>query len=406
MTLGWSTIEAFPGNRADPALVAARPCPVCGHEETRPVASYEGFQFYSDSAARPKRTDVRTVACRRCFALFMNPCYTAAGFATLFAEAGMSYGSHGPARHDEQAAWLSARGLLAPGAAVLDAGCYDGAFLAGLPAVDRIGVDIDAPAIARGRERHPDVAFVLGDFERFRPPRPPTAITLFHVLEHLPRPVAVLQHLRAIAAPDARLVVEVPILENGHTNDINGFFSVQHLTHFSRATLRAALARGGWRVVEQHEQPDYNGCRVLAAPCDPHELAPDPRDTERTHALVAAHSAALAAAAARVMAVPPDDRVVLWGGGAHTEVLHHVTPFFDACPERPLAIVDGDPLKHGTTWRGVSIHPPAALEGAGWSEAWLLISSYGAQPAMARAAVSLGVPESRIVRIYDEVRTY
>jgi len=61
-------------------------------------------------------------------------------------------------------------------------------------------------------------------------------------------------------------VVEVPILENGKTNDINGFFSVQHMTHFSRQSLANCFALGGWEVVEQIEQPDYNGCRVLAKP--------------------------------------------------------------------------------------------------------------------------------------------
>lgn len=408
MTLTWATIDSFADNSTSAELVARRPCPLCGHRHDREVTRYERFQFYSDDATRPKRADVRTALCERCFAVFMNPCYSAEGFRTLFAEAGMSYGSNVPAHGGQQIAWLEQRGLLRDGAVLLDVGCYDGGLLSRLPkSVERIGVDIDEPAISRGRERHPDIAFVCGDFEHFESPRAPTAITMFHVLEHLPRPVQALERLRQVAAPGARLVVEVPVVENGATHDINGFFSVQHLTHFSRSSLRASVESAGWKIEEIHEQPDYNGCRVLACACDPVAVRTgDPEDVARIWGLRAGHFSALESAARRLQAVPRDARCVIWGGGAHTEVLYHVTPFFLASPERPLAIVDGDLLKHGRTWRGVAIHSPKVLAGQDWSGTWLLVSSYGSQESIARAARDLGVPDSRIVRIYDSVRSY
>lgn len=92
---------------------------------------------------------------------------------------------------------------------------------------------------------------------------------MFHVLEHLPDPLKVLRNLRKMAQSTTQLVVEVPILENGVTNDINGFFSVQHMTHFSRRSLTNCLLRSGWKIKEWLEQPDYNGCRVLAIPQEP-----------------------------------------------------------------------------------------------------------------------------------------
>jgi hypothetical protein len=64
---------------------------------------------------------------------------------------------------------------------------------------------------------------------------------MFHVLEHLPDPVSVLKRLRDHAHNSTRLVIEVPILEKGQTNDIHGFFSPQHLTHFSKKTLDNVL---------------------------------------------------------------------------------------------------------------------------------------------------------------------
>ena len=131
----------------------------------------------------------------------------------------------------------------------------------------RMGVDIDQPAIDRARANHADqkIQFFLGDFETFNfDAQPPDTITMFHVLEHLPRPVAVLKKLHSISSKSTKLVVEVPILENGQTNDINGFFSAQHLTHFSRQSLHNCLALSGWKIIDWLEQSDYNGCRVLA----------------------------------------------------------------------------------------------------------------------------------------------
>ena len=53
---------------------------------------------------------------------------------------------------------------------VLDVGCYDGGFLACLPdEMSRHGVDIDAPAIARGREQYPTLTLVQGSFTDFTP---------------------------------------------------------------------------------------------------------------------------------------------------------------------------------------------------------------------------------------------
>lgn len=409
MTLRWSTFESFPGNTSSETLIAWRPCPLCGHLEDRSVYQYDAFQFYMDDAAGPKRARVRTARCVHCNTLFMNPAYSPVGFDRLFAEAGASYGSHIGSRHAEQAAWLTSRGLLDAGAVVLDAGCYDGAFLGALsPAVRRIGVDVDRAAIERGRAQRAGVEFVLGDFERFTPPAAPSVVTMFHVLEHLPRPAEVLRRVRAVAAPDAALVVEVPILENGGTNDINGFFSVQHLTHFSRHTLEAVLQAGGWQTQERDEQPGYNGCRVLARPALTPPCAPlgDPGDVARSHELVATFHTAHAAAAHRAASVPPDEPCVIWGGGAHTEVLHQVTSFFTACPSRPLAIVDSDPLKQGRTWRGIPIQCPAEASSADWTRTWLLVSSYGGTGAIAAAARSLGVPAERIVTLYETVRTY
>ena len=53
------------------------------------------------------------------------------------------------------------------------------------------------------------------------------------VFEHLKNPLRVLKNILNSSHSKTKLLIEVPIIENGFTNDINGFFSAGHLTHFS-----------------------------------------------------------------------------------------------------------------------------------------------------------------------------
>lgn len=409
MTIHWSQVDSFPGNSSSAATTEQRPCPICGGHRSRTVLQFDQFQFYSDSGELPKRTDLREVQCLDCFALYLNPCYSEYGFRVLFAEAGCSYGST-VSRPFEQIEWLASRGLLRSGSRFLDAGCYDGGFLAKLPEdLRKIGVDIDEPAIERGRQAlgGRGVEFILGDFETFRCDESLDVITMFHVLEHLPRPVPILRNLRSMAHPETRLVVEVPVLENGLTNDINGFFSVQHMTHFSRASLQNCFASAGWKIQESQQQKQYNGFRVVAVPGVPTQ-APE-RDVQATsllHNYLAGWYGALNKAEVRLLELRDTDRCFIWGGGLHTEFLYQTTSFFRGRPDREYIIVDSDPMKRGKSWRGIEIHSPDVLGGASCSSERLVVSSYGSQPSIVHAALELGFSPNQISTLYNEVRVY
>jgi hypothetical protein len=409
MTIRWNQVDSFLGNSSSAATTEERPCPICGSSRARTVLQFDQFQFYSDSAELPKRADIREVQCLDCFAIYLNPCYTDYGFRVLFSEAGRSYGSSA-AHTSQQIDWLKARGLLRAGRRLLDAGCYDGAFLAQLPDdLEKIGVDVDAPAIARGRqmlgEKGPE--FIHGDFETFSCEKSLDVITMFHVLEHLRRPVAVLRNLRSMANAGTRLVVEIPILENGNTNDINGFFTVQHTTHFTRVSLQNCLAMAGWTSVESEEQPDYNGFRVIASPSESEgRVEQDSRAMQLLRGYLASWNLAVQAVEGRVSDLTGADKCVIWGGGAHTEFLYQTTSLFHSRRDRQYVIVDGDPIKKGKSWRGIEIHSPDILRELTWPEQYLLVSTYGSQSHIVKAAADLGVPHHRIVTLYKEFRAY
>jgi hypothetical protein len=366
------------------------------------------YQFYTDDIDRPKRTTIREVQCERCFAAYLDPAYTDTGFHILFEQAEQSYGA--AAEHvQEQASWMVERELVSDGAAILDIGCYDGDLLAALPGnVRRMGVDVDASAVARGRERLGQAAELLvSDFASFTVSTPPDLITMFHVLEHVPQPVSVLTSLREASHSGSKLVVEVPTLEGRPTNDLVGLFTVQHMTHFSRRSLSNCLARGGWRIVEWRHQSDYNGDRVLCEPAErEEEVLGDPHDTVRVReALMRWHRAAIAVSRA-TEPLACVDRCVIWGGGTHVEQIYATTPFFQSRPQREYVILDSDPAKQRHTWRGIHIYPPDAMAQVLACEVPVLVSSHGSQPEIVLAALELGVDRDRLVTLYDSINSY
>jgi SAM-dependent methyltransferase len=403
----WRPVDSFPGNSTAPTLASPRCCPVCGTDRDREVLSLPDFQFFTDSAVLPKRVTVRQVQCTSCRALYLNPAYTTHGFEVLFAEAGCSYGA-AEAHPREQIDWLAERGLLGPGSSILDVGCYDGRFLLQLPNnTRRFGVDIDKPAIERGRLAcaGQEIGLIHGDFSRFALEEAPDTITMFHVLEHLPDPAATLVNLRRMAHAGTSLVIEVPILEKGFTNDINSFFSIQHMTHFSRHSLASVLAWAGWEIVRQQDQPDYNGFRILARPAVPRPvIEAGIADDAILEELLRQRLASIEKIRLKLAGLGETEKIVVWGGGAHTELLYQLTDVFS--PERTFIIVDSDPLKQGKSWRGINVYAPQCLPEVDWRETKLLVSSYGGSPAISRAARESGVPAERILVLYDAFYVY
>jgi 2-polyprenyl-3-methyl-5-hydroxy-6-metoxy-1,4-benzoquinol methylase len=381
-----------------------RSCPLCGGTESRALLRYEGYQFYIDTEI-PSRVDIRQVICQDCFAVFMNPVFTRQGFATLFAEAGASYGS-ATNRPAETIGWLAERGLLGDGARVVDIGCYDGGFVGQLPAsVFARGVDIDRPAIERARRKYKGAInrqFQCSDFEAVSLEGDVDLITMIMVLEHLPRPVEVLRRLATQAQPQTRLMVEVPAIEHMPRGDVSGYLIAPHLTHFSVASLHNCLSRGGWTILKEQAMTEYGGYRVIAAPSSASSVLVTPGEDDPAHVLTYLRDwyGAVACAEKRLRAVTAP-HCILRGGGLHTEYLYHLTSLFSG--DRRFVIVDADSRKVGKQWRGIDIETPASLRDVDWKNTQMVLSSYAHQEALKAEAIQLGIPADRIIALYDVV---
>jgi len=210
-----------------------------------------------------------------------------------------------------------------------------------------------------------------------------------------------------MSTPDTRLLVEVPILERGSTNDINGFFSVHHLTHFSRGSLENLLGVSGWQVVEIQVQPDYNGCRVIAVAGSTRETrSPNADDRRQLYRYLSNWYQALEEIEAKLVALDAPTFVAIWGGGIHLEFLYQFTSLFRGSDKRHYLVLDSDRSKQGKTWRGIPIVSPDVVNTLDWGSARLLVSTYGSQAAVVEAARERGVPATAIVTLYEAIRQY
>ena len=153
---------------------------------------------------------------------------------------------------------------LKPSGRLLDYGCGNGAFAhymsqSGFDAVGLEPFSLGQPRTAERltllREPLESAAPKLGRFD---------VITMWHVLEHVPRPVELLQKLRGHLADDGVLVVSVPNFESLQSKLFKGgWFHLdppRHLIHFERDTLTACLARAGLEPIKESPfLPEYGG---------------------------------------------------------------------------------------------------------------------------------------------------
>jgi SAM-dependent methyltransferase len=147
---------------------------------------------------------------------------------------------------------------------LLDFGCGNGAFALQMSEVgfDVVGIEpfslgatVTANRLALIQSPWERVTDEIGTFD---------VITLWHVLEHLRRPVEMLRRLVAHLAPDGVLVVSVPNFASLQSATFRGsWFHLdppRHLSHFEQATLERCLTQAGLvPLANAHFLPEY-GC--------------------------------------------------------------------------------------------------------------------------------------------------
>ena len=134
---------------------------------------------------------------------------------------------------------------------VLDIGCGDGLFfdaLAGLRGVTLVEGVEPAAALVSPDGPHRERIHVVPFDERFDTGRRYSLITMLDVLEHLPDPVAALQHALELLAPDGVFLATVPAFRSLWTrhDDLN-----HHYTRYTKDSFGALARAAGLRIAEE-----------------------------------------------------------------------------------------------------------------------------------------------------------
>jgi 2-polyprenyl-3-methyl-5-hydroxy-6-metoxy-1,4-benzoquinol methylase len=145
-------------------------------------------------------------------------------------------------------------GKLPPGD-LLDVGCGDGLFLHRMSGLGwrAVGIDFDEAAVTSGRARF-GLDLRVGDFQQAHfDGNQFDAITMSHVIEHVPDPVACLEKCARLVRPGGRVVVSTPnSMSLGHQRfreAWRGLEPPRHLHIFSPECLGECARRAGLSVL-------------------------------------------------------------------------------------------------------------------------------------------------------------
>ena len=267
------------------------PCNLCGGIEIDVVGD-------RDRDGHPLRTTI----CRRCGLVWSNPRPGEAEVRRYYSrQYRLDYkGQSTPSlRHIAR----SGRGALnryreiapylASGDRILDAGAGGGEVVYVLRryGFDAVGLEPDEQYARHAREALgvpvqtgfvQDATFSAGTFN---------AITMYHALEHVEDPSAILSRVRSWLVDAGVLLVEVPNVEAACISPAHRFHFA-HFYNFNRATLEALGRKAGFEPVRIHTSSDGGNLTAVfrASSCGPLQI--DPANYARVAAAVREHTLA------------------------------------------------------------------------------------------------------------------
>lgn len=193
-------------------------CPLCDGGDAEP------FSYGYDYELLTCRNQWRFVRCRSCSHVWLDPRPAVSALGTIYPPTYYAYDYakkiHPVAQRAKE--WLDSRklrGILRHVArepqAYLDVGCGDGRYLAamerrGLTRDRLFGLELDPAVVARLAGQGYRVECSRVEDSTIVPAGSLDLITMFHVLEHVDRPVRVVEKLAGWLAPGGLLALETP----------------------------------------------------------------------------------------------------------------------------------------------------------------------------------------------------
>ncbi len=147
-----------------------------------------------------------------------------------------------------------------PGGTLLDIGCGAGTYLSRVRELgwEVVGVDLSPQAAQTAREAY-GIAVHVGTLEEAKFPDGSFAVvTMTHLIEHVPDPLALLRECYRILQPGGRLIVTTPNFSGMASRlfgqDWFGLEPPRHLSLFTPSTLRRCTELAGFLVARQRSR--------------------------------------------------------------------------------------------------------------------------------------------------------
>jgi len=226
-------------------LAGDEPCPVCGAPGGRPI--------YNDARDPITLDSFRVVACSSC-----GVAYTLPRPSSLDRYYPQRYRGYGALVTRVLSALYDIRvsrwaGLQPEGGSVLEVGCGPGLMLAALHRRGWRVLGIERnEAVAETARRALGVEIVATPVEALPADAQFDLIIMFHVLEHIGEPVALLKECAKRLAPGGHLITNVPNFSSWQSRFAGSKWLhldvPRHLVHYTPQTLSATLERAGLKL--------------------------------------------------------------------------------------------------------------------------------------------------------------
>lgn len=149
-------------------------------------------------------------------------------------------------------------GNLNPNSLILDIGCGKPSFLnecKNKVGCNTLGIDFnDEGWTNRNNEEYPDIKLEVAEIKDLTEDTKPDLITMWHYLEHDYAPLQNLKHLKTIAKPTTKIIIEVPDLtsltQEMYGDNWAGWHTPRHLSLFSPKNIELLLNNSGWNVLK------------------------------------------------------------------------------------------------------------------------------------------------------------
>lgn len=293
---------------------------------------------------------------------------------------------HYPKLHSQRAAFLGKALSAHSQGRLLDVGCGQGDFLNAVRSLNLSGWELqglepseEACSVARSNGLKVEQGYLGHDsleehsFD---------AITLVSVLEHLPDPKVSVDRICRLLKPDGIFFVEVPNVIHPELT-MSGFFSLEHIQHFTPASLARLCAENDWNEFFVDDGASEQVIRMVASRnlvgwgLQPQKL-PDADALQAADAVrryQTEENQFLEVLRERVINVvegwqASGKTIALYGAGAHTAALSSHINLSENCQ----FLIDGDPKKQGREFLGLPVCAPDQITSLGIDA--ILISSH------------------------------